>query len=343
MRRKSRIAAIAVAVLALFGLVGAYAYDSTRKDKIADGVVIAGVDVGGLDEDEAATLVRRELLKPLKGSIAVSYDEQTWTLPGEELKVRADVDAAVAAAIADSQEGGLPGRLVRYVTGGEVEQRLSPEVEYSRSAINKFVRQIAEEVNRDPRDATVEADGQGLVVVEGEDGRRLRDNLLTEDLEEAVLSGEQKVVAEVRSTDPEVTTDEVAAAYPSYLTLDRSSYTLRLFEDLELTETYTVAVGQIGLETPAGLYAIQDKQVEPTWHVPESDWAGELAGEIIPPGPSNPLKARWMGIFEGAGIHGTEDTGSLGTAASHGCVRMAVPEVEELYDRVEVGTPIYIG
>ena len=306
-------------------------------------MVIAGVDVGGLDEDEAATLVRRELLKPLKGSIAVSYDERTWTLPGEELKVRADVDAAVAAAIADSQEGGLPGRLVRYVTGGEVEQRLSPEVKYSRSAINKLVRRIAEEVNRDPRDATVEANGQGLVVVEGEDGRRLRDNLLTEDLEEAVLSGGQKVVAEVRSTDPEVTTDEVAASYPSYLTLDRSSYTLRLFENLELTETYTVAVGQIGLETPAGLYSIQDKQVEPTWHVPESDWAGDLAGEIIPPGPSNPLKARWMGIFDGAGIHGTEDTGSLGTAASHGCVRMAVPEVEELYDRVDVGTPIYIG
>ena len=50
-----------------------------------------------------------------------------------------------------------------------------------------------------------------------------------------------------------------------------------------------------------------------------------------------------MGIFEGAGIHGTEETYSLGTAASHGCVRMSIPDVEELYDRVEVGTPIYIG
>jgi lipoprotein-anchoring transpeptidase ErfK/SrfK len=50
-----------------------------------------------------------------------------------------------------------------------------------------------------------------------------------------------------------------------------------------------------------------------------------------------------MGIYEGAGIHGTEETSSLGSAASHGCVRMAVPDVEELYDLVEVGTPIYIG
>ena len=50
-----------------------------------------------------------------------------------------------------------------------------------------------------------------------------------------------------------------------------------------------------------------------------------------------------MGIFDGAGIHGTDETYSLGTAASHGCVRMAIPDVIDLYDRVEVGTPIYIG
>ena len=44
-----------------------------------------------------------------------------------------------------------------------------------------------------------------------------------------------------------------------------------------------------------------------------------------------------------AGIHGTTDTASLGSAASHGCVRMSIPDVIDLYDRVDVGTPIYIG
>ena len=78
--------------------------------------------------------------------------------------------------------------------------------------------------------------------------------------------------------------------------------------------------------------------------MPDSDWAGDLAGTTVPGGvPENPLKARWMGIYDGAGIHGTDDVGSLGTAASHGCVRMAVPDVIELYDQVDVGTPIYIG
>ena len=63
----------------------------------------------------------------------------------------------------------------------------------------------------------------------------------------------------------------------------------------------------------------------------------------MPPGPDNPLKARWMGIYNGAGFHGTSDDGSLGSAASHGCVRMAVPDVIDLYDRVDVGTPVYIA
>jgi lipoprotein-anchoring transpeptidase ErfK/SrfK len=77
--------------------------------------------------------------------------------------------------------------------------------------------------------------------------------------------------------------------------------------------------------------------------VPNSDWAGALAGRSIPPGPDNPLKARWLGFDGSAGIHGTEDVGSLDTAASHGCIRMAVPGVVDLYRHVDVGTPLYIS
>jgi lipoprotein-anchoring transpeptidase ErfK/SrfK len=78
--------------------------------------------------------------------------------------------------------------------------------------------------------------------------------------------------------------------------------------------------------------------------VPNSAWAGDLAGTVIPGGtPENPLKARWMGIFDGAGIHGTDAVGSIGTAASHGCIRMRIPDVEELYDQVPVGAPVYIA
>lgn len=345
MGRKSKIAIATVLALLALGAVGAYAYDSSQDDKIAEGVTIGGVDVGGMDSAEAKRVVRRQLLAPLRSSLRVGYDGQSWRLPGKSLKVHADLDRAVEEALDASQDGGLPSRLVRYVTGGEVDERVPAEVAYSQPAVNRFVRRVAAAVGREAQDATVEASGASLAIVPAEHGRKLRDNLLTEQLDAAVLNAnaDHTIAARTSSVAPEVTGDEVAAQYPTYLTLDRASYTLSLWKDLKLVKTYTVAVGQEGLETPEGLYHIQDKQVEPTWNVPNSTWAGSLAGQSIPPGPSNPLKARWMGIFEGAGIHGTEETSSLGTAASHGCVRMSIEDVEELYDEVEVGTPIYIG
>ena len=345
MGRKTLIAILGSVALLVLGAVAGYAYDNSRKDTIADGVTIAGVDVGGMDEAEAKRAVSRQLLSPLRHSLRVGYDGERWTLPGERLKVHANLDAAVEEALAKSREGGLPGRLVRYVTGGSVDDQVSADVTYSKPAINRFVRRVADEVDREARSASVDPGPDSLTVVKAENGRKLRDDLLTEELEDAVLnaSADHTIAARTHYTKPNVTTEEVASRYPSYLTLDRATFTLRLWEDLKLAKTYTVAVGQEGLETPEGLYAIQEKEENPTWHVPESSWAGSLAGQDIPPGPANPIKARWMGIFEGAGIHGTEETWSLGSAASHGCVRMSIPDVEELYDRVEVGTPIFIG
>jgi len=126
--------------------------------------------------------------------------------------------------------------------------------------------------------------------------------------------------------------------------VNRSAFQLSVYKDLKLVKTYGIAVGQVGLETPAGLYHIQNKAVNPAWTVPNSAWAGDLAGTVVPGGTAeNPLKARWMGIFDGAGIHGTDASGSIGSAASHGCIRMLIPDVIELYDQVPVGAPIYIA
>jgi lipoprotein-anchoring transpeptidase ErfK/SrfK len=108
-------------------------------------------------------------------------------------------------------------------------------------------------------------------------------------------------------------------------------------------KTYPIAVGMAGLETPQGIRHVLEKQVNPAWHVPNSSWAGSLAGKTIPPGPQDPLKARWMGIYAGAGIHGTDDLSSLGSAASHGCIRMAIPDVIQLYSETPLGTPVYIA
>jgi lipoprotein-anchoring transpeptidase ErfK/SrfK len=98
-----------------------------------------------------------------------------------------------------------------------------------------------------------------------------------------------------------------------------------------------------GLSTPAGLFSITSKQVNPAWHVPNAAWAGSLAGQVIPGGaPNNPLKARWLGITDGVGIHGTAEDWSIGSRASHGCIRMHVHDVIALYPRVPIGTPVLI-
>lgn len=344
--RKIQILIAVGAVFLIGGAVAAYAYDGSQKDEIAQGVTISGVDVSGMTTEEAKQAVTARVLAPQRKPVTVKFQKEKFVLPAKELKIRADVDRSVEQAMEESRSGSLPERVLRQITGDELDKSITVAVTYSQPAVNRFVKEVADGVNEDPVDASVAAGPASLSVVKAENGHKLKDNLLTEQLTTLLDRGQggRTITARVNVVKPEVTTRTVAEQYPTYLTLDRSNYTLTLWRNLELEKTYTVAVGQVGLETPAGLYSIQDKQVDPNWYVPDSDWAGDLAGQVIPGGtPENPLKARWMGIYDGAGIHGTDDTGSLGSAASHGCVRMAVPDVIDLYDRVDVGTPIYIG
>jgi hypothetical protein len=339
---------IAVTVGLIFLLAGAfaaYAYDDSRKDEIANGITIGGIDVGGLTEDEAQRLLRHQLVAPLRKPLEVSFRQRTFTLPGKRLRVHADIEGAIDQAIDESREGGLPGRIVRYISGGTVEERISPQIGYFQPAINRFVRRIAGEIDREPVDASVNPSASSLEVVPAEPGRKVRDNLLTRQLNAAASSGARRMlVARAHPIAPEVTTDEVVSSYPTYLTLDQSTFTLRFWKDLKLAGTYTVAVGQPAYPTPNGLFSITSKQVNPAWSVPNSPWTGELAGTVVAGGTAaNPLKARWMGVTDGVGLHGTDQLYSLGTQASHGCIRMSVSDIVRLYDQVPIGTPIYIG
>jgi lipoprotein-anchoring transpeptidase ErfK/SrfK len=341
---KVAIALVALVTLGLLLGAGVWAYDDAQKDHIASGIKIGGVDVGGRDADSARKVIKREVVAPLKQPVVVTYDGKDYTLTASQLHPTADVDAMVQEAIDRSRQGSILDRVTRYASGGDVDANLEPRVKYDKKAVKDFVNQLSEDVNQDPVDATVVPDGDRLAKHPGENGLALEKAEMTDAINAAAQSPgrDQAVHAVVRTTKPEVTTKDLAGAYPRYVYIDRGSYTLRFYSHLKLQKTYTIAVGQQGLETPAGLYHALDKQVDPSWHVPNSAWAGSLAGQVIPPGPADPLKARWIGIFDGAGIHGTDDTGSLGSAASHGCVRMSIPDVIDLYDRVEVGDPIYI-
>jgi lipoprotein-anchoring transpeptidase ErfK/SrfK len=343
MRQKTFILVAVFLVLLLAGAVAAYAYDTSRDDKIAKGVSIAGVDVGGMTVADARRVIARELRAPLEKPISVVRAGQRFTLSAQDAGVHADVTGMVDEALDASRDGNLIARVARDLTGGEENAQVPARVTYDEQAIDDLVKRVRNRLNRKPRDA--EIDFPAMEKVEERNGLAVKSALLRQHLAQAltVPGVGRRVKAPVRVTRPKVTQAELANKYPVVMVADRNSFKLRLYKSLTLVKEYTVAVGAVGFDTPAGMYHIQNKAVDPTWTVPDSDWAGDLRGQVIPPGPDNPLKARWMGIYDGAGIHGTEETYSLGTAASHGCLRMAIPDVIELYDQVDVGTPIYIA
>ncbi|MDX6638623.1 MAG: L,D-transpeptidase ErfK/SrfK [Solirubrobacterales bacterium] len=338
--------ALVGALVALIGAaIAAYAWDRAQANDIATGIRVGGIPIGGLNEKQAAHKLRIDLVKPIEQPITVRFEGTSYVLGASRLNVHADVPAMLAAAHDASRAGGLPSRLWREATGGEVEENLPAHVGYSKAGVSAFVDAVAKQVDRAPTEASVQPAADSLNLVPGKDGVSLDKAKLTSMLVRELGSGDARRVlqAPVAKTKSTVTTRDLAAKYPTYLTVDRGSFQLRLWRNLKLAHTYTIAVGMQGLETPAGTYTIDDKQVNPSWHVPDSAWAGKLAGKVIPPGPADPIKARWMGFYNGAGIHGTDEIYSLGSAASHGCIRMAIPDVIALYDQVPLGTPIYIG
>ena len=344
MHQKVLIALAALLTMGLLLAVGVWAYDDAQKDQIAPGIKVGGVDIGGRDADSARKVIQKKVVAPLKQPVVVSYDGKDYTLSPKRLHEHADVNGMVQEAIDRSRQGNIFDRLTRYAGGGDVNVNLEPRVGYDKSAVKSFVHQLADQIDQDPVNATVVPSGGRLRQESGQPGLAVNAGEMTASINHAARSPgrDQAIPAVVHQTKPDVSKKDLAQAYPRYIYIDRANFTLRFYHHLKLEKSYTIAVGQQGLETPAGLYHAQDKQIDPSWHVPNSAWAGSLAGQVIPPGPADPLKARWIGIFDGAGIHGTDELSSLGSAASHGCVRMAIPDVIDLYDRVQVGDPIFV-
>ena len=346
MRHRSFILLASLLMLLIFGSVAVYAVDAAQEDKIAEGVTVAGIDVGGMSKSEARQAVAQRVQEPLKKTIKVEYGRRTFKLTAEQAKARADVDAMVDQAVEASRKGNVVSRVTRSITGGKVNKEVDATIVYDQRAVDRLVKRVERKLERPATNAKVEFSGSGLQKVSGKHGVTLRTAALQDAVgdELAHPTPDRVVEAHVTTTRPKVGVDDLAGKYPIVVTVDRGNFQLRVYKKLKLLKTYPIAVGQVGLETPAGLYHVQNKAVNPAWSVPNSPWAGSLAGQVIPGGaPNNPLKARWLGIYNGAGIHGTSDVGSLGSAASHGCIRMAVPDVMEVYDEVPVHTPVYIA
>jgi len=339
------IVASVLASVLVFGAVGLYLYDHGQRDHLAQGVKIAGIDVGGMSASAARDKARHELTARLSQPIVVQRAGQRFKLSPRSANVGYDVQATIDEAVRRSREGSIFTRTARSIQGGTVKADLAPKISYSRPAVTRFVKRVINKIDRPARDASLGYSGSGLSKVPGRDGLKVNAaqlrNAVVFNLENQRYEGAlSPVVARVR---PKVTTAQLASRYPSVIVINRSSFQLTLYKHLKMSKSYGIAVGQAGLESPAGLHSVTDKSIDPAWNVPNESWAGSLAGQTIPGGaPDNPIKSRWIGFYPGDGIHGTADDASIGSAASHGCIRMHVSEVEDLFPRVGVGDPVYV-
>lgn len=327
------------------GALAVYAYDRNQNDRIAAGVRVADVEIGGLSVKQAQAKLMRVLLPKYRRPLVTATGHRRFVLRSDAAGLRVDLAAAVASARAISRHGSFLQRVYRELHGRRLAVRLEPRVHYSYRAVTLFIQRVQRAVQVRPRSARFQPSLTRPRLLPSRPGLALRAARLRSAIEAQLPDPNSKRLLPLptRVLTPKLTTAAARRKYRYFIAVDRSTRHLRLFIGLKLTRSYVIAVGRVGLETPAGLYQINDKQIDPSWHVPRSAWAGSLAGRIIPPGPDDPLKARWMGFYDGAGIHGTDDLSSLGTAASHGCIRMSIPDVIELYNTVPLHTPVFIS
>ena len=347
MRSRPFLIVATLVVLLVVAAGGIYADDSGRKQEIAKGITVGGVDVGGMKEAAARAKLRSAVLEPLDRPVVVRYHGRHYTLTPAQARVAVDIDGSIQQAIDRSRSGNILQRTARNLRGQAVNADIGLHIAYNHQAISRLVRRISSGIDRPARDATLNLEQGDVNPTPSATGLAVRAATLRKQLKRSLLSvtGSRSVRVHTTLVEPKVTSKDLAERYPAVVIVHRGAFQLSLYRHLKLAKTYGIAVGRVGLETPAGLYHVQNKAINPAWTMPNSSWvAPKDRGKVIPGGsPENPLKARWLGIYAGAGIHGTSDVNSIGSAASHGCIRMRVPDVEELYDEVPVNAPVYIS
>jgi L,D-transpeptidase catalytic domain/Putative peptidoglycan binding domain len=320
-------ALLSLSVLALVAApAAAPAADPTN---VPAGVSAGGIDLSGATLDEARIRLETGIGGRVNQDLVLGAAGRPWTLKAADAKLT--FDALTTAK-----------RALRAKAPGEVPLKLS----HSRLAVRAWVKSVAAKVDKAPRDATVKITLSHIYRKRGAHGRALDQAAVAKAIDAALDDGTtapRRLHTRLVKTSPKVNMNDLARVYGTVITVDKAHFKLRLFKGLKFRKSYMVAVGQPAYPTPSGLFHITDKQVNPVWTVPNSPWAGELQGTTVEGGSAaNPLKARWMGIVNGVGIHGTGEDASIGSAASHGCIRMHVSDVEDLFPRVPVGTPVLI-
>jgi lipoprotein-anchoring transpeptidase ErfK/SrfK len=281
-------------------------------------VTIAGaILVGGLSPANAADVIRDYFGRP----VTIQVGKRIFRVSPRSL----GAIAQAAKAIRQSR-GVQPGRNVPlYVT-------------VRKGPLDRYIEKLARRFDRAPVESRLLLRGTRPFITKHKTGRVLNRVLLSRALVRALkLHQRGPIEATLRELEPQVT----RSSFGEIIVIRREAKRLSLFEGMKLRRTFGVATGQSQYPTPLGRFHVVVKWRDPWWYPPDSDWAKDA--QPIPPGPGNPLGTRWMGISAPAvGIHGTPDAASIGYSASHGCVRMLIPDAEWLFEQVEIGTPVFI-
>jgi lipoprotein-anchoring transpeptidase ErfK/SrfK len=335
-----RTTSIALAFAALCLAPAAAAAQTADEPRIPPGTHAGGQDLSNLTLAEAAAKLDAVFGPQFARDVQVRVAGRRFTVRPKDVGFAFD-------ALRTARRANIAAQSAPKAPDGSVAVDVALATALRAKLLAAQAARIDKGSTLAPRDATVRITLRHVRTRPGRSGaslsaKRLAERLAAEFSNPAsgrILRGKRQTVR------PKVRTRDLKRGrYATVITIDQSSFRLRLFKRLRFSKSYGVAVGQPAYPTPNGLFSISNKAVNPTWTAPDSPWAGAYRNESVPGGSAeNPLKARWMGIVNGVGIHGTGDPGSIGSRASHGCIRMTVPDVIDLYPRVPVGTPVLIG
>jgi lipoprotein-anchoring transpeptidase ErfK/SrfK len=332
-----------VAMLVLMLPAGASAQVPVPPEPPAEPIIpigasAAGLDIGGLTLTAAAAKLQHAYADRLQRPI------QTRVAGRRARLFPADI-ALVFDARKTARRANIAAKSTPPAPDGGRYVDVPLHVTYDRAALNGFTAMVDRRSQVIPRNAHLRMTVRRMHLRRARMGWSIDERALAVALDPVLADPrmERLVRAERVRVPPAINANDLRHQYRTVVTVDRKHFKLRYFKNLKRRKSYDVAVGMPGHATPRGRFAIVNKAVNPDWTAPDASWAGAYRNEVVEGGaPDNPLKARWLGIVNGVGIHGTDADWSIGTRASHGCIRMRVPDVIDLYPRVPVGSTVLV-
>jgi len=342
----SAVATVLAAALTVFTLLGtsAFAYDKSRSERIVPGVSVANVPIGGLTREEARAALAAKVAKVSARNLYLTAAGRSYSVSLSSLDLDPRIEESLDRAFGVGKGEGILGRLHRWLGRGGPAVDLPLEVLPSRDAVERrVVASIAGEVNREPTDATIEETTDDIVFRPPSPGVELQGDAASDMVFKAALDLiEGRDPGVVRLPYKQIPVKEGAGITTAIL-VRVSQQRLYFYENASLAGIYKVSTGTPKYPTPFGRFRVVQKIMNPSWTNPAPDTWGKEMPPFIPPGPDNPLGTRALQLnAPGILIHGTQNVRALGSPASHGCIRMNMPEIEALYPRVPVGTPVFV-